>query len=76
MRYFEFDILFIAKNKRNTTTAIVIKDNGLSRMPIENHSYYVAQGFEYQPKPHRYIVITLHQHRRHAGRVEESQNAS
>jgi hypothetical protein len=76
LRYFEFDILFIAKNKRNTTTAIVIKDNGLSRMPIENHSYCVAQGFDYQPEPHDYIVITLHRHWGHPGRVEGPQNAS
>ena len=38
MGYFEFDILPIVKNKRSATTAITIKDQGLSRMPTEDRS--------------------------------------
>ena len=38
MGYFEFDILPIVKNKRNATIAITIKDDGLSRMPMEDRS--------------------------------------
>jgi hypothetical protein len=76
LSYFEFDILPMVKNKRNATTAITIKNNGLSRMPIEYRSYCVAQVFGYRPEPHDYIVITLHRRRGHAGRVEGPQNAS
>jgi hypothetical protein len=36
MGYFEFDNLPIAKNKRNATTAMTIKDTGLSSMPTED----------------------------------------
>jgi hypothetical protein len=63
LSYFEFDILPMVKNKRNATTAITIKNNGLSSMPIEDHSYYDAEGFGYRPEPHDYIVIKFH-HRR------------
>jgi hypothetical protein len=37
--YFELDILLIAKNRRSATTAMRIRDNGLSRMPMEDRSF-------------------------------------
>jgi len=57
--YFEFDILPIEKNKRNATTAITIKDHGLSRIPTEDCSYWIAQRFGHRPNPHDYTVFKI-----------------
>jgi hypothetical protein len=60
MAYFELDILPIVKNKRNPTTAITIKDHGLSRMPMKDRSCLsVARRLGRQLDLHHYIVFKL-----------------